>query len=316
MSVNEEDEMLGDVDRMVRTGVMAAGMLAERGARIHSERERVALDRARAAAADYERRFVADRDVARAYHQQVTDPAFWEKASPERVAQTFAAAYQWRDHDGQAAVALMKLKEGMAEHHGINVDAVLARDHDMNTIGPLQDQGLAELRTDPAKREFAEQVLGRFVQGRDTNTAAGTDNDDGPTRGVAADPEADTRIEATQQERSKRDPRRDVDEVAENAPADQDRLTAEDAAAQRGRQPAAAPAPAAADREPDPQPGTNRTGRETVAVSAEAQQARDDSAQNFPASAAESLREGHPAARARVVRGASQGADRSRDLGR
>lgn len=311
MSVNEEDEMMGDVDRIVRTGVMAAGQIAERRARMGGERDRFAFDRQRAAVADYERRFVADRDVARAYHRQVADPSFWEKASPQRVAQTFAAAYQWREHDGEAAVALARFKEGMAEHHGVDVDRVLAGE--LKVEGPLRENDpLAEVRHDPARRDYAEYVLGRFTQG-----AAGAETDDA----VAA-----------AEKSTGRDARRDVDEVAQNASADQDRVAGEDAAARgRTRRGAGAttepkidrfdyePLPPVGDDWPTEPPSVPATSEQPEVTAAAApvpgQRARDEAAQNFPTSAAQSLRASHPAARARVVRGPVSESDRSRDLG-
>ncbi|WP_298461358.1 hypothetical protein [uncultured Cellulomonas sp.] len=300
MSVNEEDEMLGDVDRMVRTGVMAAGQIAERGARVSAERDRVALERQRTGRDSHERRFVADRDVARAFHSQVGDPSFWEKASPQRVAQTFAAAYQWRGHDAQAAVALEKFKEGMLEHRGVDVDHVLAGG--LKFVGPLRENDpLAEVRQDPARRDFAEYVLGRFVAG------AGTE------QGGRREPEADA--EKEQQATGER-ARGDVDDVLANAPADQDRVAAQDAAVNRDRAGAGSSGEAERSGNDALDVADARAPAPDLTGSAEIRQTVEETAQNFPTSTAEAMRSSHPAARARVVRGVSRTSGRSQDLGR
>ncbi len=146
--MSEEEEIASDVDRLVRAAVMGGAQIAERLARTRADRDRRAGEQSREQARQSEALHLAHRDMARVIHRQVADPRFWGKATPERIGLTYAAAHEWQGADASAQVSMGQLREGLREHHGIEVDEVLA--------GKIEDLSAEQ-------REVALQVVGRYL---------------------------------------------------------------------------------------------------------------------------------------------------------
>lgn len=291
-STTEEDEMVADVDRFVRAAITAGAQVAERAERMRAERDRNAAAAARQENYDYQARFTAERDFARTVHRQVADPAFWEKATPERIGLTFAAATEWAPHDPQATASLEAVKQGLVEHYGVDVDEVL-RD------------GVQHLATD--EQELASRVMGRYLEKHLAETGLRRTVDD-----VLENLPADA-------DRAAADARRDITAPAPAPVVDVDderELTVgtEDTAPDAGASPEAGDAPAAPSTPVTTDYTIYRSGESPDATPA-AEAARLEAGLNFPTSAADALRTSGRAARARVVRTPST-PERTRDLGR
>jgi hypothetical protein len=297
-STTEEDEMVADVDRFVRAAVTAGAQVAERAARMRAERDRNAAAAARQGAHDAETRFTADRDVARSVHRQVADPTFWEKATPERIGLAFAAATEWAPHDPQAAASVEAVKDGLREHHGLDVDRLLRN-------------GAQHLA--PDEQELASRVMGRYLEKHLTEVNLRRTVDD-ILDNLPAD--ADRTAADDERERDTREPAPapapavdvDVDVERDLAPASESAAHADQPEVDNGPVPSPTAVPVTEDYT------VYRTGESPDATPA-AEAARLDSAVNFPTSTADALRAGGRSARARVVRGPST-PERTRDLGR
>ena len=155
----EGDEIAGEADRLVRAAVMAGSQLAERLARASADRDRKMAGATQDAARQNELQHATHRDIARTLHQQASDPAFWEKAGPERIGLAFAAAYEWREHDPHAAASLAVLKAGLNDHYGIDVNKTLA--------GTME-------HLDAKQLDVARRVMGPYMtMEADTMTVSG-----------------------------------------------------------------------------------------------------------------------------------------------
>jgi hypothetical protein len=118
------NEVEGELDGVMRTLVAAAGRMGEDLSRQLEERARRAeaesVQRARETAAQYEQ----ERAMARAQVQPIQEPAWWDRASAEDVAQAYETTSAWKDQDPDLAQAHARMGDELRERYGINVDDI------------------------------------------------------------------------------------------------------------------------------------------------------------------------------------------------
>lgn len=315
----EGDEIAGEVDRLVRAAVMAGSQLAERLARASAERDRQMAGATQEATRQNELQHATHRDIARTVHKQAADPAFWEKAGPERIGLTFAAAYEWKDHDPHAAASLAVLKAGLNDHYGIDVDKTLAGtmehldagqlDVARRVMGPYMAMEADSMTRSGIERRNRDEALahglGDLVHaGADDVSAANERSDAANMRAAAVDLDQQNGTGAGDGARQEAGDRDLVAEAYDRyGAADRDHAGHDQAAVELATSRGAS-TPYVAYRLGDSPDATPR--QEAVRIA---------SGENCPTSARNSLTHG-PAARARVVRGANRQAGKNQDLGR
>ena len=316
--MSEGDEMAGEFDRLVRAGVMAGSQVGERLARVRAERDRQAADATREAQRQHQVESDTHRDIARTVHQQAADPRFWEKAGPERIGLTFAAAYEWRDHDPHAAASLAVLGAGLKDHYGIDVEKTLS--------GTMEHLDVKQL-------EVVRQVMGPYMtMPADAMTVSGIHRRNGEEELAHAladqsHSRADDATATTERSEASMD-RDDAARLEEQGTgrgtqARQDASEHDLIAEAYDRYGAAARDHAAHDQGAA-EAVTRRAAAEPyaryrVGDSPDAtplqEEVRIESGQIFPTSARDSMSHGH-AARVRVVRDVRQAPGKSQELGR
>jgi antitoxin component of RelBE/YafQ-DinJ toxin-antitoxin module len=118
------NEVEGELEGVMRTLVAAAGRLGENMARMREDRARRAeaesVQRARETSAQFEQ----ERAMARAQVQPTREPAWWDRASAEDVAQAYETTSAWKDHDPDLAQAHARMGDELRERYGIDVDNI------------------------------------------------------------------------------------------------------------------------------------------------------------------------------------------------
>jgi hypothetical protein len=317
----EGDEIAGEVDRVVRAAVMAGSQLAERLARARAERDRQLVGATHEAARQHELQRTTHRDIARTLHRQAADPRFWEKAGPERIGLTFAAAYEWREHDPHAAASLAVLGTGLKDHYGIDVTKTLAGTMEhldaqqvevvRQVMGPYMTMPADAMTVSGIERRNRDEALAHALADKarasaDDVSAANERSDAAVLRGDAANLEqqsgpgagvgAGARQEASELEL--------VAEVYDRyGAAERDHAGHDQGAAE------------AATRAGGPGVFVVYRAGDSPDATAHQEAVRIDAGKIFPTSAREAMNHG-PAARARLVRGAGQVPGTSQELGR
>jgi hypothetical protein len=115
------NEVEGELDGVMRTLIAAAVRVGESAARMREERARRAeaesVQRARETAAQFEQ----ERAMARAQVQPTREPAWWDRASAQDVAQAYETTSAWKDHDPDLAQAHAHMGDELRERYGIDV---------------------------------------------------------------------------------------------------------------------------------------------------------------------------------------------------
>ena len=111
------DEIGAELDRMVRSSVMAASQLGESIAR------RVTNQRQGAAAAAREQ-FLTARDTARMAYLPLTQDRAASRATPAQLHQGWTVAQQWAIRDPQAAAAAANIADRFVDRFGVAPDQV------------------------------------------------------------------------------------------------------------------------------------------------------------------------------------------------
>lgn len=173
-------------DQSLRSAITVASRVGEQLAR---QREQRLRDRAAAEqqqARELEARYEAERAAARARLRLTEQPQWWDKATPEAIAENYAVAVAWKDDDEVARTAAERIRQEAAARYGIDVDAVtpagtiaeqeakeerLRQELDTQKARALRDQGLGELaaaeRETGAQREQLERSGGRQLDESD-----------------------------------------------------------------------------------------------------------------------------------------------------
>jgi hypothetical protein len=315
----EGDEIAGEADRLIRAAVMAGSQLAERLARARADRDRQIAGATQEANRQSELQYGTHRDIARTVHKQAADPAFWEKAGPDRIGLTFAAAYEWREHDPHAAASLAVLKVGLADHYGIDVDKTLAGtmehldagqlDVARKVMGPYMTMEADSMTRSGLERRNRDEALAHALSdrshaGADDVSAANERSDAASLRTSALDQEQQGGIGAGDGARQEAGERELVAEAYERyGAADRDHAGYDQAAVELAERRGAS-TPYAAYRVGDSLNATPHQEAVRIAVG-----------ESSPTSARDAMTHGS-AARARVVRGATRAPGTSQELGR
>ena len=314
----ESDEIAGEFDRLVRAAVMGGSQLAERLARARAESDRRAAGQSQDAARQSEQQLTTHRDVARTLHKQAADPQFWEKAGPTRIGLTFAAAYEWREHDPHAAASLAVMESGLKDHYGIDVKATLAGTQEhldakqlevvRQVMGPYMSMPADAMTVSGIERRNRDEALAHALadQSRahvDDMNATNARSEAAVLRDDAAAQDERGDTGAGSQARQEADNRDLVADAYERySTAERDHAGHDQGAAEAANTSASAPY------------ARYRVGDSPDATPLQ-EEVRINTARSFPTSAKDSLTHG-PAARARVVRGARREPGKGQDLGR
>jgi hypothetical protein len=175
------NEVEGELDGVMRTLVAAAGRMGESVARMREDRARQAeaesVQRARETAAQYEQ----ERAMARAQVQPTREPAWWDRASAEAVAQAYEMTSAWKDHDPDLAQAHAQIGDELRERYGIDVDDIGADPQRVAEVLSARTAGIedpaAEASTEQERRD-ADRLLNAADQ-HDQNAEAARAGVDG-----------------------------------------------------------------------------------------------------------------------------------------
>lgn len=135
------DEIGNEFDRVLRTALMSVGQLGERVARRQAERQRT--EAARLHQAQLEARYgnqqqdrvlreadrvwLDERDAARTVYRPFTNPATFDRATPEQAAMAWEHARYWAGQDPVARESERVIGEAIRTQHGQEPSDVLAR---------------------------------------------------------------------------------------------------------------------------------------------------------------------------------------------
>jgi hypothetical protein len=175
------NEVEGELDGVMRTLVAAAGRMGESVARMREDRARQAeaesVQRARETAAQYEQ----ERAMARAQVQPTREPAWWDRASAEAVAQAYETTSAWKDHDPDLAQAHARMGDELRERYGIDVNDIGADPQRVAEVLNARTAGIEDAPAAPStkqERRDADQLLNAADQ-HDQNAQAARAGVDG-----------------------------------------------------------------------------------------------------------------------------------------
>ena len=156
----EETDGVGETfDDSLRIALTVASQFGERIARL---REQLARNREAGATQETREltaRFEAERAAARASLAPVQQPAWWDQARPEDIAQAHESATAWRDFDDVAREAGNTIRHEVQERYGIDVAA------------PGADRGTVAAALERAERDRADAAAERSTAGQELTAA-------------------------------------------------------------------------------------------------------------------------------------------------
>ncbi|WP_340289768.1 hypothetical protein [Aquipuribacter hungaricus] len=166
MSESAEDEIGQDVDRLVRSALMAAGQIREHAAR-HSQTGAWALQQQQSAA-------VAEhRETTRLVYDRVRREEFWNQATPAQVADLVTFTTAVAPHDALGREAHDVIREQLHARHGIDLATITAAHDDpadrRNALMHALDDRAAARREDA---ELRGSGMGRGDDGAQAATAS------------------------------------------------------------------------------------------------------------------------------------------------
>ena len=137
--MDERDEVHEALTDTVRTGATVLTQIAAQVARSGEARAADSARRAERDARDLQDRAAAARDAARLSYATVTDPAWWDRARPEQIADAYAAATAWRGSDPVAEHAVPVLERELHARYGIDpADVITVGSRDTTREFPVQ----------------------------------------------------------------------------------------------------------------------------------------------------------------------------------
>jgi len=163
--------------------------MGESVARMREDRARQAeaesVQRARETAAQYEQ----ERAMARAQVQPTREPAWWDRASAEAVAQAYETTTAWKDHDPDLAQAHARIGDELRERYGIDVNDIGADPQRVAEVLNARTAGLddpaVEASTGQERRDT--DLLLNAADQLDQNAEAARDEVDAAQQGAGAD---------------------------------------------------------------------------------------------------------------------------------
>lgn len=125
--VDESDGIEEAIEGQMRLLVTAAAQAGDRLARMREDALRRAQATSEREARELQSRLAAEQRAVRADLAGVQRTDWWEKASPERIAQAYESAVAWRDEEPEAARAEQRIVDELRTRHGITPDQLRAQ---------------------------------------------------------------------------------------------------------------------------------------------------------------------------------------------
>lgn len=125
--VDESDGIEEAIEGQMRLLVTAAAQAGDRLARMREDALRRAQATSEREARELQSRLAAEQRAVRADLAGVQRADWWEKATPERIAQTYESAVAWREEEPEAARAEALIVDELRTRHGITPDQLRAQ---------------------------------------------------------------------------------------------------------------------------------------------------------------------------------------------
>lgn len=125
--VDESDGIEEAIEGQTRLLVTAAAQAGDRMARMREDALRRAQATSEREARELQSRLAAEQRAVRADLAGVQRADWWEKATPERIAQAYESAVAWRDEEPEAARAEQRIIDELRTRHGITPDQLRAQ---------------------------------------------------------------------------------------------------------------------------------------------------------------------------------------------
>lgn len=167
----QPDGMNDAITRDFQAILGIAARLGEGLARQRAESKREQLMAEQNRRKQLEERFEAERSVMRSDLQPVDHDQFWEAAKPLDVAQHYATAREWENHDDVARDAREKIETEVKERFGMDVNEYIGKPSEQ----PDQARALsAEAEQVESEREHTEanRLAGGVAEGNAENDRA------------------------------------------------------------------------------------------------------------------------------------------------
>lgn len=164
--VDESDGIEEAIEGQMRLLVTAAAQAGDRLARMREDALRRAQATSEREARELQSRLAAEQRAVRADLAGVQRADWWEKATPERIAQAYESAVAWRDEEPEAARAEQRIVDELRTRHGITPEELRA--------SPEVQIANAERAVQDIRDRFAEQRergMGRVSQAEHDRTA-------------------------------------------------------------------------------------------------------------------------------------------------
>lgn len=142
------DEALTQAARVVLT---SAARVGETLARVMQAHYRRAAETGRANEASYLAQRAAEQQNARTAYVPVDDPRWWERATPNEIAEAYTMAVAWRGQDLRAAEAAKVIEDRVQQRHGLDLASLTDTER-----GPALEHAEEQLKnTQPLTSERA-----------------------------------------------------------------------------------------------------------------------------------------------------------------
>lgn len=125
--VDESDGIEEAIEGQTRLLVTAAAQAGDRLARMREDALRRAQATSEREARELQSRLAAEQRAVRADLAGVQRADWWEKATPQRIAQAYESAVAWRDEEPEAARAEARIVDELRTRHGITPDQLRAQ---------------------------------------------------------------------------------------------------------------------------------------------------------------------------------------------
>lgn len=125
----ESDGIEEAFEGQMRVLATAAGRAGETLARAREEAKRRALERSQREARELESRFEAERRAAHTEFSNVHRNDWWDRATPEQIANTYQTARAWSADDPEAVRAEVRLRDEMQTRYGVTPEELQATVH-------------------------------------------------------------------------------------------------------------------------------------------------------------------------------------------
>lgn len=149
-----DDELGGELDRVLRVALTASGQLAERVARSRADEERTRHTATLDAQRQAEREIARQVEAGRAVYGGVRDPQLWEQPNAQRLlGEALVVAQALREVDLLAGPAVRHVKAESRRRYGPDSDAWLAAGVQSYLDDIQEEARVGEASAEPQGRE-------------------------------------------------------------------------------------------------------------------------------------------------------------------